>query len=167
MPEARVYKVVRQHSSGRLISAILPDHLATVYRTAKGNIRTVDDAMAFQYLSDAETFAYQWGSRQTPLQVWRATATIHGTPRLIVGWISNNIKYMGRQLISAATRTKLPKKNWLAAISELQELRQSGGAIRRDSIAQEGIDLVLTEPPPGSRLCSEFRLAEHVITCPW
>jgi hypothetical protein len=139
----KVYKVVRPDRRGRLVSAILPDHLATVYRTAGGTVRTVMDSLAFHTRHAAEVFARSWTRMDRPLQVWRASATVIPGMQPIVSWVETRDDCL--RLFELGER-RLNRDTWAKAVEA------AAGKTGPAFICVDDITMELSYPPAGSAI---------------
>ena len=163
----KVYKVVRQ-DCGRLISAILPKHLAVTYRDLSGRFRTVESSMAFRTRLAACRLARPWvASRSMPFEIWEAEATVVGPVKRrldeMIGKKSNT-----PELRWASSRS-LPKEAWRRLVSQVETPGRLVGTHIGEKWCGTSVRLLDVEPgvqsivvtrnsPAGAILCKDLRL---------
>ena len=100
-----VYKVVRLDESGNLVSAIMPNMHAVVYREGK-KVKMVKTAQAFRFIEDAQKFIVDWAPYRT-LQLWEAEAR---TVRPLLDALRNEPKPVEDPRIYDCTGLKLVRR---------------------------------------------------------
>ena len=167
MPD--IYKVVRPDAEGRLLSVVLPRHLAAIYRNAAGRIMTVPEAMAFDNYHEASYFANSWLRNGVELQIWRATAKSTKAASLIIsavmvppkesrpGYWTGVTLYMGSTDNPINPRS-LPRSIFTRARDKLARKRTWSHHMKVDDTC-----VLLECPPFGSISCTDLRLVEQVF----
>lgn len=158
MPE--VFKVVRP-SLGRLISAIVPEHLAETYRDVLGIKRTVPQSIAFETLEQARTWvSTYWPERG--LQIWRAEAAAYVPwegPRY-QGLIDPVFPSWDPKNLEGIKRRDLTRAEWKRALAILAEDGDRPFFVNRGYPIRM---LLRTDgKPDGSVVCTDLRLVNKI-----
>jgi hypothetical protein len=161
-----VYKVVMEDSDGRLVSAILPKHLAVIYRDKGGRIRTAPTSMAFDNPHDANYFANTWNNKGRDMQVWRATASKTKAVRFVIVGIAVPVRSkepgnwcdrFRRMSAPELSKEILPRSLFQSAATKLARKR----VLSREMVV-DGSRLLVDHSPLGSIVATDLRLVERV-----
>ena len=151
-----LFKVVRLDSQGRLVSAILPDHLATVYRTADGDILSVPDSLAFDSRADAEHFFNPWNRSIGWLQLWSATAEVFDHAPAII-YSLRRILTCQPVHIYELTPEFLGDKQWQKLLDSLSRKQNKISTLRQGILVGESV-----LAPIGAVRCRDLQLGDRI-----